>query len=170
VRVLCPIVQSFVLAMLDAKVHLCPRRGVGSELVGDHDARRRVGGLEELRHEPARRAAVSSTLNQNVEHEAVLIYRTPQPVWLSGDRNDDFVEMPFVAARRSPLADLVRERLAELHRSLAHRLVAHANAPLREHLLDHAKAQGKPEIEPDRMKYDDLRRKSMAAIEGITSG
>src|ERR1700722_4949269 len=75
--------------MLDAKVHLCPRRGVGSELVGDHDARRRAGGLEDLRHEPARRAAVSSTLNQNVEHEAVLIYRTPQPIWLSGDRNDD---------------------------------------------------------------------------------
>src|ERR1700722_17316263 len=77
--------------MLDAKVHLCPRRGVGSELVGDHDARRRAGGLEELRHEPARRAAVSSTPNQNVEHEAVLIYRTPQPIWLSGDRNDDFL-------------------------------------------------------------------------------
>src|SRR4029077_15239974 len=73
------------------------------------------------------------------------------------------------AARRSPLADLVRERLAELHRPLARRLVAHANAPLREHLLDHAKAQGKPEIEPNRVA-DHLRRKSMAAIEGITSG
>ena len=154
--------------MRDAKAHLRPRRGVGSELVGDHDALRRAGGLEDLRHEPARRAAVSSTLNQNVEHEAVLIYRTPQPIWLSGDRNDDFIEMPFVAPRRSPVADLIGKGIAELHRPLTYGLVAHGNATLRDHLLDHAKAQGKPEIEPNGMACD-LRRKAVAAIEGITS-
>jgi hypothetical protein len=51
---------------------------------------------------------------------------------------------------------------------LTYGLVAHGNATLRDHLLDHAKAQGKPEIEPNGMAYD-LRRKAVAAIEGITS-
>ena len=78
-----------MLAMLDAKAHLRPRRAVGSELVRDHDARRRDGGFQELRHEPLRRAAVSSTLDQNVENEAILIDRAPQPVWLAGDRDDE---------------------------------------------------------------------------------
>ena len=110
--------------------------------------------------------AVSSTLDVDVKNEAVLIDSPPKPVWLSGDRDDDFIQMPFVAARGSTLADLVGERLTEFVRPLAHRLVAHANSARREHLLDHAKAQRKPEIEPNRVA-DHLRRKAMTAIERI---
>src|ERR1700722_13785917 len=75
--------------------------------------------------------------------------------------------MPFVAARWSPLTDLAGERLPEFDRPLAHGLVAYANAARRKHLLDHAKTQRKPEIEPNRIAYD-LRRKAMAAIKAVT--
>ena len=66
------------------------------------------------------------------------------------------------------MADLISERLAELLSPLAHGLVGHANPAGRQHFLDHAQAQGKPEVEPNRIT-DDFRRKAMAAIEGFTS-
>jgi hypothetical protein len=139
-----------VLAMIDAKADFIQRGSMGSELVCDHDARRRNGGFQEFRHEPPRREAVSSTLHQNIENETMLVNRAPKPVGLASDRDDDFIQMPFVAARGSTLADLVGKRATEFVRPLAHRLVAHANAARRKHLLDHAKAQRKPEIEPNR--------------------
>ena len=80
----------------------------------------------------------------------------------------DLIHMPFVAASRRALADLIGKGIAELQRPLTYGLVAHGNATLCDHLLDHAKAQGKPEIEPNGVA-DDLRRKAVAAIEGITS-
>lgn len=39
-RILGPIVQAFVEAMLDVQHDLPPRRAVGAELVGDHALRR----------------------------------------------------------------------------------------------------------------------------------
>src|ERR1700722_5680943 len=166
-RVLRPIVHALVLAMLHGKAHLRPRGAVGTELVRDHDAGRRGCRLQELCHEPLRRAAVSAALDQDVEDKAILIDGAPEPMLLARDRDEDFVQMPFVAARGSPLADLISEPLAELLSPLAHGLVGHAN-PAGQYLLDHAQAQGKPEVEPNRIP-DDFRRKAMAAIEGFTS-
>src|ERR1700722_10529873 len=167
-RVLSPIVHALVLAMLHGKAHLRPRGAVGTELVRDHDAGRRGCRLQELCHEPLRRAAVSTALDEDVEGKAILINGAPEPVWLAGDRDDDLIHMPFVAASRRALADLISERLAELLSPLAHGLVGHANPAGRQYLLDHAQAQGKPEVEPHRIT-DDFRRKAMAAIEGFTS-
>jgi hypothetical protein len=77
----------------------------------------------------------------------------------------DLIHMPFVAASRRALADL-SGCLAELLPPLAHGLVGHANPARRQHFFDHAKAQGKPEIEPNRMA-DHLRRKTMALVERV---
>ena len=96
-RILRAIVQPLVLAMFDAKIHLRPRRAIGAELVGDHDAGRLDGGFQELAHRPLRSAGVSTALNQDVEDESVLINSAPQPMLLAGDRDDDFVHVPFVA-------------------------------------------------------------------------
>ena len=166
--ILRPIVEPFVVAMFELKAHLPPRSAIRTELVRDHHARRRDGGFQELLHEPLRSARVSSTLDQDVENEAILIDGAPQPVRLAGDRDHDFIHMPFVAATGRAPADLIGERLAELLPPLAHGLVGHANSARREHLLDHAKAQGKSKVEPDRIA-DHFRRKAMAAIQGGAS-
>src|ERR1700722_4917625 len=135
--------------MFDAKAHLHPRSVVRTELVRDHDARRCDGGFQELPHELLRSATVSSTLDQDVENEAILIDGAPKPVLLAGDQDDDLIHVPFVAASRGTLANLIGERLAELLPPLAHGLVRYANPARRQHLLNHAQAQGKPEIEPN---------------------
>ena len=46
-----------------------------------------------------------------MENEAVLIDGAPEPVWLTGDRDDDLIHMPFVAASRRALADLIGDAL-----------------------------------------------------------
>ena len=112
-RILSAIVQSFMLAMFDAKAHLRSRSPIGAQLVGDYDARWRDRGLEERLHEPLRCRGVPSSLDQNLENEAVLVDCAPQPMCLTRDRDDDFIQMPFVAASRRTLADRVSEGLAE---------------------------------------------------------
>jgi hypothetical protein len=59
-------------------------------------------------------ATVSSTLDRDVENEAILIDRAQKPVLLAGDRDDNLIQMPVVAASRRTLADLIGERFAEL--------------------------------------------------------
>jgi hypothetical protein len=48
-RILRPIVQALMLAMLNVKLHFPARRGVGLEFVGDHDAWRLNGAFQEFR-------------------------------------------------------------------------------------------------------------------------
>ena len=43
-------------------------------------------------------------LDQDVEHEAVLVDGSPQPVAMPTDADGNFVEMPFVARSRSASA------------------------------------------------------------------
>ena len=133
----------------------------GAAYAGRDDRR-----FQELCHEPLRRASVPATLDQDVENETILIDGAPKPVLFARDRDDDLIHMPFVAASRRALADLIGECLAELLPPLAHGLVGHANPTRRQHLFDHAQAQGKPEIEPNRMA-DDFRRKTMALVERV---
>ena len=76
-RILSAIVQTLMLAVFDVKAHLRPCSAVRTKLVRDHDPRRCAGGFEELPHEPLRSPGVSSTLDQDVEHETILIDRAP---------------------------------------------------------------------------------------------
>jgi hypothetical protein len=99
-RILSPIVQRFMLAMFEAKAHLCPRSAIRTELDCNHDTRRRNGGFQEPPHEPLPGARVSSELNHDVEHAAILVDGSPQQL-LAGDRHDDLIHVPFVAASRS---------------------------------------------------------------------
>ena len=107
-----------------------------------------------------------STLDQDVENEAILIDGAPEPVLLARDRNDDLIHMPFVAASGRTLTDTIGVRLAELPSPLAHGFISHTNPARRQHLLDHAKTQGKPKIEPNGTA-NHFRREPMAAIKWI---
>src|SRR3954453_720581 len=88
---------------------------------------------------------------------------------LAADHQAHFVEVPLVSRAGQLAADLVGEALAELARPLPHGLVAHVNAAGRQHLFDHAQAQGEAEIEPDGVA-DDLARKAVAGVGGLGAG
>lgn len=69
-RLIGRIVESFVLAMFDMKANRRPRSAVRTQLVCDHHARRRVGGFQELLHEPLCSARVSSALIRTSKRNA----------------------------------------------------------------------------------------------------
>src|SRR6185369_5805951 len=88
-----------------------------------------------------------------------------QPVLRAGNFDLDLIQVPLVAGTGQPAADLVRERLAELERPLAHGLVADGDAAGGQQLLDHPQAEREAEVEPDRVA-DDLRREPVAGVGG----
>src|SRR4051794_5847697 len=71
----------------------------------------------------------------------------------------------LVSGAGQPPPDPVGERLAELQGPLPHALVADDDAACRQHLLDHAQAERKAEIQPNRVA-DDLGREAVAGIAG----
>lgn len=100
--------------MLDARHGLCLCGIAGPQLIGDYDPRRMALSLQQFAHQPPGSFRVAPTLYENVEHETILIDSAPEPVFLATDRNDDFVEVAFVAepTSRTP-ADVVGEVPAE---------------------------------------------------------
>ncbi|MDA9537274.1 hypothetical protein ACM41_13925 [Bradyrhizobium sp. CCBAU 21362] len=124
-RILSPIVESFVLAMFNVKGHLRPRSAVRT-LVRDRHARHRAGGFQELLHEPLSTARVSSALDQDVGNEAILVNSAPEPMLFARDRDNDLVQMPFVTASGSALANPIGERHAEFGSPLAPSFIVHA--------------------------------------------
>jgi len=97
-RVLSPIVQAFVGAVLDAghDVALCGT--IGSQLVGNHDAWRMSLSFQKLSHQTLGCLGIAAALHQHVENEAILTNSPPQPVLLAANGDDDFIEVPFVAS------------------------------------------------------------------------
>ena len=166
-RILRAIVQPFVLAMFDPKVHILARRAIGFQPVCDHDAWRSRGFLQQLPHEPLRGASISSVLDKDVENESILIDGAPEPMFLSGHRDDDFVEMPFIPTNRRAATNAIGEFPTEFLRPEANALMADLNAACGEHLLNHPQAQRKTIIQPNRVG-DHFRGKTMTTIEKIT--
>ena len=107
----------------------------------------------------------AAALNQDIEHDPVLVDSTPSPMLPTGDADRDLIEMPLVSCCRKAPADLVCKVLTELHCPLPHRLMADLDASSRQYLLNHAQAERKPEIQPDSMA-DHLSRVAVAGITG----
>jgi hypothetical protein len=112
---------------------------------------------------------VASALDQNVEHDAGLVYGAPQPMLHPGDLEYDLVWMPLVASLGQAATDLIGEALAELERPLPHGFVADADAARGQQLLHHAQPERKAEIQPHG-GADDLGGKPMALVAGARGG
>src|SRR3954462_9700218 len=152
-----------MLPMLDARYDLPLCRPIAGQLISDHDTRRPHLPLQQLAQEPFGGPFVPPALDQNVEHDAVLVHRAPQPVLLAGDFDGDLVQMPLVSGTGQTPPDPVSKVLAELERPLPHTLMADDDAARGQHLLDHAQAEREAEIQPDSVA-DHLRRETVAGI------
>ena len=78
-----------MLAVLNAGHDLLLRRAIGFQLIRDHDARSPALPLQELAQQPLGRLLVAPALDQNVQHDAVLIHGAPEIMLLAGDLEDD---------------------------------------------------------------------------------
>jgi hypothetical protein len=104
VRVLCPIVEAFMLAVLDAGHDLPLGGSVAAQFVGDQHTRRPQLPFQKLAEQAFGGLRVAPALDQNVENKALLVNRAPEPVLRARDRDDDLIKVPF-CRRGGGLAD-----------------------------------------------------------------
>jgi hypothetical protein len=163
VRILRPIVQRFVWAVFDIRHNRALGGGVGAEFIG-YDSFRRASLLaQEPRQQPPRRLCVPVDLHDLIEDISLLIDSAPEIAFLAIDADDDFVEMPNIVAAGRLTLQATGVFGAKFDGPTSYCFVGYENAALKQHFLDQTQAQGKSEIEPDRMR-DDLRRKSVALV------
>src|SRR3954469_14292404 len=132
VRILGSVIQALVLSVLYRGHHLTLGGPVAGQLVRDHDTGPALL-LEQLPEQALGGLLVPPALDENVEHDPILVDGPPEPVLLAADYQAHFVEMPLVSRTGEPAADLVGEALAELAPPLAHGLVAHIDATRGQH-------------------------------------
>jgi hypothetical protein len=113
VRILRPIVEAFMLAVLDAGHDLALGGTVAAQLVGDQHTRRSSLLLQQLAEQAFGGLLVSQALDEDLENKALLVDRAPEPVLLAGDGDDDLIKVPFVTAAGCTLTDAVGEFPAE---------------------------------------------------------
>src|SRR2546423_2121976 len=100
-RVLCSIVQAFVLTMLHSWQDLAFRSPITLQFVSNDHARHVLQPFEPFPKESLGGLCVALALHQDIKHVPILINGSPQRVFLPPDRQYDFVHMPFVAATRT---------------------------------------------------------------------
>src|SRR4051794_728870 len=155
--------------MLDRGHHLSLRSAIARQLVRDHHTRHAGLALQQLPEQAFGGPLVPPLLDENVEHDPILVDRAPEPMLRSPDHQAHFVEVPLVSRVWQLAADLVGERLAELARPLAHGFMAHVDAAGGQHLFHHAQAQRKAEVQPHGVA-DNLARKAVAGVGGLGGG
>src|SRR3954451_15434323 len=117
--------------MLDRGHDLTLRGPVAGQLVCDHHTRHAGLPLQKLAKQTLGGLLVPPALDQNVEHEAILVDSPPEPVLLASNLHLDLVQVPFISRSGEPAADLVGEGLAELARPLPYGLMADHDAARR---------------------------------------
>ena len=108
--VFSPIIEAFVLPVLDPGHDLPLGRGVALQLVGDEHARGSALLLEELSEQAFGGLLVAPALDEDIENKAVLVDGTPQPMLLPGDADDNLIEVSFVATARRRRMRLANSR------------------------------------------------------------
>src|SRR3954471_8799264 len=100
--------------MLDRGHHLTLGGAVAGQLVRDHDTRDPALLFQQLAPQALGGPLVPPLLDENVEHNPILVDSPPEPMLLAADHQAHLVEMPFVSRTGQPAPDLVGEALAEL--------------------------------------------------------
>src|SRR5690242_8897253 len=106
--------------VLDRGYHLTLRGAVARKFVRDHHTRGPALLFQKLPEQALGGPLVPPALDQDIEHDPILVDRPPEPVLLSPDHQAHLIQVPFVARAWQPAPDLVGEGLAELARPLPH--------------------------------------------------
>src|SRR6266498_5669488 len=109
---------------------------------------------------------ITSRLDQDVQHNAVLVNRSPQPVATTTNTKRHLVEMPFVARSSSAPTQLVNEGGSELSAPAADGFITDLDAALGQEILDVTQAEVETVVEPDGVG-DDFSWEAVTAIQRL---
>ena len=83
--------------MLDARKQLTLSDTVAAQFVGHDHPRHVLKSFQQSLEEPFRSGPIASSLNQDVEHNAILIDRAPKVVLHALDPDEHLIEVPLVS-------------------------------------------------------------------------
>src|SRR5687768_1712931 len=89
------------------------RRSVALEFVGDYDARLILARRQQLFEKANSRLFITSVLDENIQHDAILVDGPPEVLPSTIHFQEDLVQMPCLAGSRSPSSHSIRVGLAE---------------------------------------------------------
>src|SRR5262245_47069494 len=153
-RVLRAIIEVAVLAMFHPRQEFSLRGSIALQLVRDDHSRNILAALEQLVEELLGRMLIPPMLDQEIQAMTVLIHGPPQIVARATDREEDLIQMPFVARPGSSAMELSRILLPELAAPLPDGLIRHDHAAGEQQLFDIPVAQAKSRIEPHAVASD----------------
>ena len=135
-RVFRAIVQISALSMFSLWKQLALSRAVAWQLIGHDHARRILKAFQQPSEETLCCFGIPPWLNEDVEHNAILIYGAPQIVLNSLDPDEHFVEVPFFSWPGPAAAQTAGKGLAELLAPAPDRLIGGDNASFSQEQLD----------------------------------
>src|SRR5262249_2566078 len=146
VRILRPIVESFVLAVLRPRQQLLDRWPVTAQLVRHGHARFVRIGRYQTAQEGLSRLFVAALLPQDVEDHTIRIHRSPQPIRLAMHGDAHLVQMPFALRLGATTAQFGSDRGAKSVAPAPDRLVGDEHTPLEHQLFYAAIAEREAEV------------------------
>ncbi len=165
VRILRTVILPLLLEVFDTRYDFLLGHLIALELIGDDHARHVLQTLQELAEELLRGSQISAALDEDVQHVAVLIHRTPQVMGTAVDLDEDFIHVPLVTLSRTPAAQAVGVSLTKLATPIPDSLIGDGDAAHRHDLFDIAVAQVETEVESHAMT-NYFSRETMAAVGG----
>ena len=100
------------------------------QFISDNHAWHILYSFEELTEKSFRCLFVASALDENVEHVAILIHRSPEIVSLPTDGEEDLIHMPRVATTRATTAQFIGRGLTKFQTPLPHSFRGHDDPAL----------------------------------------
>ena len=140
-RVLGPIVQISALSVLNAGKQLTLSDAIAPQLVGHDHPRYILQTLQKPLEEALRGVGIAPGLNEDVEHDAILIDGTPEIVLHASDSDEDLVQVPLVPWPWPAAAQAVSETRAEFLAPASYRLVGDHDAALSQEQLNVPQAE-----------------------------
>jgi hypothetical protein len=136
---------------------------VASQLIGHDHSWHILKAFQQPPKETFGCFGIPPRLNEDVEHDAVLIHGTPKIVLHALDPDKHLVHVPLVSRPWSAASQAARECLAELLAPLTNRLMGDNDATFSLQQLNISQAEAEHVIQPDRVA-DDLGRKAVAVV------
>jgi hypothetical protein len=127
-RILSPVVEIAALPVLDIRQKRALGHTVAFQFIGYDHARHILQALQQSFEEALGRFAITPSLNQDVEHDAILIHRTPQIMKSALNADKNLVAVTLVARPGTPTTKTLRETLAEFLTPTMNRLVGDEHA------------------------------------------
>ena len=110
--------------------------------------------LQKFSEQTHRRLGIAALLDEYIKDFTFVIDRPPEPHALAADPHRHLIQVPSSCGLGSGSPKILGEETAKLQGPTANRLITGVDAALGQHLLDIAKAQGEPKIQPNGLTYD----------------